>query len=99
MCSTLHEGFSGKMVKRKVKEASEWRTKQIPVSDVVAAACLRSVAKMPLFSEGSVKGGKTAVYCMKCQVRLCLASKNNCFKEWHDGQVSIVMCGNTDACK
>ncbi|XP_030237880.1 piggyBac transposable element-derived protein 4-like [Gadus morhua] len=27
---------------------------------------------------------KTAVYCRKCQVPLCLSAKNNCFKRWHD---------------
>ncbi|XP_026161494.1 piggyBac transposable element-derived protein 4-like isoform X2 [Mastacembelus armatus] len=29
---------------------------------------------------------KTAVYCRKCNVPLCLSSKRNCFQEWHDGQ-------------
>ncbi|XP_026159321.1 piggyBac transposable element-derived protein 4-like [Mastacembelus armatus] len=27
---------------------------------------------------------KTAVYCRMCNVPLCLSSKKNCFKEWHD---------------
>ena len=30
---------------------------------------------------------KTAVYCRKCQVPLCLSAKNNCFKLWHDNQL------------
>uniref|UniRef100_A0A672YBL4 PiggyBac transposable element-derived protein domain-containing protein n=2 Tax=Sphaeramia orbicularis TaxID=375764 RepID=A0A672YBL4_9TELE len=29
---------------------------------------------------------KTAVYCRRCEVPLCLNSKKNCFQLWHDGQ-------------
>ncbi|XP_053176278.1 piggyBac transposable element-derived protein 4-like [Scomber japonicus] len=29
---------------------------------------------------------KTAVYCRKCQVPLCLTAKKNCFQLWHDEQ-------------
>ncbi|XP_049445610.1 piggyBac transposable element-derived protein 4-like [Epinephelus fuscoguttatus] len=29
---------------------------------------------------------KTAVYCRRCLVPLCLTSKKNCFQLWHDGQ-------------
>ncbi|KAG7523504.1 hypothetical protein JOB18_048850 [Solea senegalensis] len=29
---------------------------------------------------------KTAVYCRKCNVPLCLSSKKNCFQLWHDGK-------------
>ncbi|KAK6301246.1 hypothetical protein J4Q44_G00293440 [Coregonus suidteri] len=29
---------------------------------------------------------KTPVYCRKCQVPLCLTSKRNCFKDWHDSK-------------
>ncbi|XP_029952484.1 piggyBac transposable element-derived protein 4-like isoform X1 [Salarias fasciatus] len=35
VCSTLHEAFSGKTVKRKVKEAGVWQTKSIPVPDCI----------------------------------------------------------------
>ncbi|XP_033946331.1 squamous cell carcinoma antigen recognized by T-cells 3 isoform X1 [Pseudochaenichthys georgianus] len=27
---------------------------------------------------------KTPVFCIKCQVPLCLTSKRNCYQEWHD---------------
>ncbi|CAB1354041.1 unnamed protein product [Coregonus sp. 'balchen'] len=29
---------------------------------------------------------KTPVYCRKCQVPLCLTSKRNCFKDWHNSK-------------
>ncbi|XP_031729806.1 M-phase phosphoprotein 8 isoform X2 [Anarrhichthys ocellatus] len=29
---------------------------------------------------------KTAVYCRRCKVPLCLTSKKNCFQLWHDAQ-------------
>uniref|UniRef100_A0A667XQU2 PiggyBac transposable element-derived protein domain-containing protein n=2 Tax=Myripristis murdjan TaxID=586833 RepID=A0A667XQU2_9TELE len=29
---------------------------------------------------------KTAAYCRKCQVPLCLSAKKNCFQLWHDNQ-------------
>ncbi|KAG7219363.1 hypothetical protein INR49_019095 [Caranx melampygus] len=29
---------------------------------------------------------KTAVFCRRCKVPLCLSSKKNCFQLWHDGQ-------------
>ncbi|XP_049918910.1 piggyBac transposable element-derived protein 4-like [Epinephelus moara] len=29
---------------------------------------------------------KTAVYCRRCKVPLCLSSKRSCFQLWHDGQ-------------
>ncbi|KAK6325986.1 hypothetical protein J4Q44_G00016300 [Coregonus suidteri] len=29
---------------------------------------------------------KTPVYCRKCQVPLCITSKRNCFKDWHDSK-------------
>ncbi|XP_039503935.1 piggyBac transposable element-derived protein 4-like [Pimephales promelas] len=35
MCSTIHEAFSGHTVKRKVKEAGVWQTKDIPIPDAV----------------------------------------------------------------
>lgn len=36
LCSTVHEAFSRKTVKDKVKEAGAWQTKVIPAADAVA---------------------------------------------------------------
>ena len=35
MCSTVHKAFSGQIVRRKVKQAVMWQTKNIPVPDAV----------------------------------------------------------------
>uniref|UniRef100_A0A3B5AMD5 PiggyBac transposable element-derived protein 4-like n=1 Tax=Stegastes partitus TaxID=144197 RepID=A0A3B5AMD5_9TELE len=35
MCSTMHQAYSGLTVKRKVKEAGEWKNKLIPVPDSI----------------------------------------------------------------
>nr|XP_020478401.1 piggyBac transposable element-derived protein 4-like [Monopterus albus] len=35
MCSTIHKAFTGKTVKRKVKEAGVWNNKQVPVPDCI----------------------------------------------------------------
>ncbi|KAF3849574.1 hypothetical protein F7725_019293 [Dissostichus mawsoni] len=35
MCSTVHAAFSGRTVRRKVKQAGVWQTKTVPVPDTV----------------------------------------------------------------
>ncbi|XP_038583668.1 piggyBac transposable element-derived protein 4-like [Micropterus salmoides] len=35
MCSTVHEAFSGQTVKRRVRKAGVWQTKDVPVPDAV----------------------------------------------------------------
>ncbi|XP_044024992.1 piggyBac transposable element-derived protein 4-like isoform X3 [Siniperca chuatsi] len=34
--------------------------------------------------DAGIKRMKTPVYCMRCEVSLCLTSKRNCFRDWHN---------------
>lgn len=36
--------------------------------------------------DAGINSVRTAVYCRRCKVHLCLSSKKNCFQLWNDGQ-------------